>query len=555
MKIEQLLNEHKKGVKAKIYNKKPKPLVGPDALKAKAKAKAKASPPKTELEKHSNLASKLKEDVDFQFDMKLAKILKGRGYKGPVKLEQLGMKWIKAIGDIVNIDDGIMVKGLDPEYDGWVAFVHEMGQYAYGAEQGYQTGNAKSVEKNTKDDDVAEGSAGAKYKIKSIGKDKNGDYYISPNTGKKVYKQAKVGDHETPHGEVKSKVSEGSAQEKLYKRHQELRKKSGLPDPNYYKELKATYDLPDEERQSKTKELKNKYNVKEAKRPDRPPPKTDLKVGDDVVADTSKEDYPGGHKERRGKVTRVGQQGVHIKTDDSDEPEWHPYKIVKKAEKDMKEAKQPEAPKPRNFVAKNAKTAGAGKHKDAKKAANQVRGQKHKNKEFAEGVVEGDWDQQSDEMIPPEYDMDPSELSQIRNAPMQDDETIAQIVKMSAKGIDNDQIANYFNMDQDEVENILNQHINDVKSQIDETEMGKIVDYKPGQTATLNTGPGMTTIIDLKKNPTSLTKDPQTGKLTLVSTPQTTAQPGATAQPTIKAGDAVEIGKTTEDILRLAGLK
>lgn len=57
---------------------------------------------------------------------------------------------------------------------------------------------------------VAEGSAGAKYKIKSIGKDKNGDYYISPNTGKKVYKNAKVGDHETPRGEVKSKVAEGN---------------------------------------------------------------------------------------------------------------------------------------------------------------------------------------------------------------------------------------------------------------------------------------------------------------------------------------------------------
>jgi len=331
----------------------------------------------------------------------------------------------------------------------------------------------------------------------------------------------------------------------------------------------------------------------EAKRPDRPPPKTDLKVGDDVVADTSKEDYPGGHKERRGKVTRVGEKGVHIKTDDSDEHEWHPYKIVKKQglseddssenieirldgevvpgrindidharnkasklisyqkgkvaevyvdgklkmrmklntpreyfdeqsvaegkikikikhppetaqeklykkhqelrkksglpdpeeykkniEKkqkeidDMKEAKQPEAPKPRNFVAKNAKTAGAGKHKDAKKAANTVRGQKHKNKEIAEA------------------------------------------------------------------------------------DMAKIIDYKPGQTATLNTGPGMTTIVDLKKNPTSLTKDPATGKLKLVG-PQAQGTPAqqSTQQSTIKAGDQVEIGKTTEDLLRLAGLR
>jgi hypothetical protein len=264
----------------------------------------------------------------------------------------------------------------------------------------------------------------------------------------------------------------------------------------------------------------------EAKRPDRPLPKTDLKVGDDVVADTSKEDYPGGHKERRGKVTRVGEKGVHIKTDDNDEHEWHPYKIVKKhsvaegkikinikkqpetaqeklykkhqelrkksglpdpseykkkaAEKqkeidDMKEAKQPEAPKPRNFVAKNAKTAGAGAHKDAKKAAKEVRGQKHKNKEMAENA------------------------------------------------------------------------------------MGKVVDYKPGVSATIDTGPGMTTMLDLKKNPTSLTKDPQTGKLKLMPGTAATAQPSATTQSTVKPGDQVEMPKTNtmaaEDILRLAGLR
>lgn len=53
-----------------------------------------------------------------------------------------------------------------------------------------------------------ESSGGAKYKVKSIGKDKKGDYYISPNTGKKVYKKANVGDHETPSGEVKPKVGE-----------------------------------------------------------------------------------------------------------------------------------------------------------------------------------------------------------------------------------------------------------------------------------------------------------------------------------------------------------
>jgi hypothetical protein len=52
---------------------------------------------------------------------------------------------------------------------------------------------------------MAEG--GAKYQVKSIGKDKKGEYYISPSTGQKVYKKAKVGDHEVPGSkEIKPKV-------------------------------------------------------------------------------------------------------------------------------------------------------------------------------------------------------------------------------------------------------------------------------------------------------------------------------------------------------------
>jgi hypothetical protein len=58
-------------------------------------------------------------------------------------------------------------------------------------------------------------------------------------------------------------MAEGSAQEKLYKRHQELRKKSGLPDAEYYQELKQTYTLPDEERYAKQAEIKKRYGVKE----------------------------------------------------------------------------------------------------------------------------------------------------------------------------------------------------------------------------------------------------------------------------------------------------
>jgi hypothetical protein len=64
------------------------------------------------------------------------------------------------------------------------------------------------------------------------------------------------------HIEKNKGVAEGSAQDKLHKRHQELRKKSGLPDVNYYKELLATYDLPDQERLAKQQEIKQKYKVK-----------------------------------------------------------------------------------------------------------------------------------------------------------------------------------------------------------------------------------------------------------------------------------------------------
>ena len=55
---------------------------------------------------------------------------------------------------------------------------------------------------------VAEG--GEKYKVKSIGHDAKGDYYISPSTGKKVYKSGvKRGDHENPNtGEIKKNIAE-----------------------------------------------------------------------------------------------------------------------------------------------------------------------------------------------------------------------------------------------------------------------------------------------------------------------------------------------------------
>jgi len=63
------------------------------------------------------------------------------------------------------------------------------------------------------------------------------------------------------------KTNETSKQDQLHQRHQEIRKQSGKPHPNYYKELRATFDLPDDERWEKTAELKKKYNIKESLRP------------------------------------------------------------------------------------------------------------------------------------------------------------------------------------------------------------------------------------------------------------------------------------------------
>lgn len=56
---------------------------------------------------------------------------------------------------------------------------------------------------------------------------------------------------------------ETAAKDKLYQYHQTLRKKSGLPNPQYYKDLQKTFELPDDERRIKTAELKKKYNVED----------------------------------------------------------------------------------------------------------------------------------------------------------------------------------------------------------------------------------------------------------------------------------------------------
>lgn len=59
-------------------------------------------------------------------------------------------------------------------------------------------------------------------------------------------------------------LEEGSVQDKLHAQHQELRKKSGLPHPDYYKELGKSYDIEnDNERYAKQSEIRKKYGIKE----------------------------------------------------------------------------------------------------------------------------------------------------------------------------------------------------------------------------------------------------------------------------------------------------
>jgi hypothetical protein len=162
MKILEIITESK----TQTASPKPRNFVAKNAMKTTSgagahKDKKKAVKQGDVKHKQKQFAEGVAEGSSQQFDMGLAKILKQRGYKGPVKLEQLGMKWVEAIGDIVDIDDLIMVQGTDPEYDGWVSYVSGLVKYAYGAEQGYTTGTAKRVEIDTRDEQgVAEGSGG-----------------------------------------------------------------------------------------------------------------------------------------------------------------------------------------------------------------------------------------------------------------------------------------------------------------------------------------------------------------------------------------------------------
>ena len=61
----------------------------------------------------------------------------------------------------------------------------------------------------------------------------------------------------------KESVDETAAKDKLHQQHQTIRKQAGRPHPNYYKELRATFDLPDDERWAAVAALKKKYNIEQ----------------------------------------------------------------------------------------------------------------------------------------------------------------------------------------------------------------------------------------------------------------------------------------------------
>ena len=99
----------------------------------------------------------------------LVAALKGLGFKGPFKLEQLP-EWMKELSDgRFDKDTSIMIGGDDPAYDAWVAKGYDYG-YAYGMESGYQTGlSPQEVLRQAKSDmqGVAENFADGKVKGRS----------------------------------------------------------------------------------------------------------------------------------------------------------------------------------------------------------------------------------------------------------------------------------------------------------------------------------------------------------------------------------------------------
>jgi hypothetical protein len=70
----------------------------------------------------------------------------------------------------------------------------------------------------------------------------------------------------------------------------------------------------------------------------------------------------------------------------------------------------------------------------------------------------------------------------------------------------------------------------------------KVTKVMPNQSAEVDHGDGTKTVVDLKKNPQALAKDPATGKIKLSTQPQKPGQANMSKQNTaVKPGDKVEI--------------
>ena len=111
---------------------------------------------------------------------------------------------------------------------------------------------------------VAEGSSGAKYKVRSIGQDKKGEYYISPSTGEKIYKKAKVGDHEVPGSkEIKPRVAESEKTSQAEKSEQSSQDKETKVTPSQIEKNKEKWEPKQDKKGSNFDKTAESYNIKE----------------------------------------------------------------------------------------------------------------------------------------------------------------------------------------------------------------------------------------------------------------------------------------------------
>jgi hypothetical protein len=69
----------------------------------------------------------------------------------------------------------------------------------------------------------------------------------------------------------------------------------------------------------------------------------------------------------------------------------------------------------------------------------------------------------------------------------------------------------------------------------------KVTKVMPNQSAEVDNGDGTKTVIDLKKNPQALAKDPVTGKVKLSATPKPGQSNMSKQDTTVKPGDKVEL--------------